>query len=75
MVGDGGDKEIQTDGQRNRPTEESSAGFVTAFIGEPLRCLGIGGPACGKQHTRTGRRKRRREERTQELQPESGLTD
>lgn len=43
-------REIQTDGQRNRPTEESSAWFATGFIGDLRRCLGRRKPACGQKY-------------------------
>lgn len=43
-------REIQTDGQRNRPTEESSAWFTTGFIGDLRRRLGRRRPACGHKY-------------------------
>lgn len=43
-------REIQTDGQRNRPTEESSAWFTAGFIGDLCRRLGRRRPACGQKY-------------------------
>lgn len=31
-----GEREIQTDGERNRPTQESSAWFTAGFVGDPV---------------------------------------
>lgn len=40
-----GEREIQTDGERNRPTQESSTWFTAGFVGDPLRCWEIRRPA------------------------------
>lgn len=53
-------EKIQTDGQRHRSTEESSAWFATRFIGDSLWRLVVNRPACKNEYKREEEKKQER---------------
>lgn len=54
-------EQIQTDGQRHRSTEESSAWFATRFIGDSLWRLVVNRPACKNEYKREEEKKQERD--------------